>query len=111
MAPTPDTPGRGSETLPAAVVEDLVENPRRRRLLGYLAECGEPVALTDLAAAIGARETESAPDEVPPAVRRAVREDILEHHLPKLTATGAVDYDSMRGTVALRPGPVADRVA
>jgi len=32
---------------------------------------------------------------------RSAAEDIFEHHLPKLTAIGLVEYDSMLGTVRL----------
>jgi hypothetical protein len=96
--------------VPADVVEDLVGDPRRRVLLRHLAERDDPIALTDLAAAVRADETGRPRDQVSASDCQAVREDILQHHLPKLTAVDAVEYDSMRGTLSLRPGPVADRV-
>ena len=96
--------------LPETVVEDLVGDPRRRILLDYLAQRGEPVALTDLAAAVRAEENGCAPGDVAADRRRATMEDLLETHLPKLTATGVVGYDSMRGTVTLQAAAVAERV-
>ena len=107
----PTDSGRSTDAdLPDDVVDDLVEAPRRRALLRHLAECSEPVTLTDLAAALGAAEAGTEPAEVSRESRRAVREDIFQEDLPKLTATGVVEYDSMRGTISLRGERVAERV-
>jgi len=96
--------------LPEAIVEDLVGDPRRRILLDHLAERDEPVALTDLAAAVRASEDGCAPADVPAERRRATLEGMLETDLPKLTATGVVEYDSMRGTVTLQAEAVAEQM-
>lgn len=99
--------GRAGD-LPPEVVADVLDSPRRRAVLRALAERGEPVALVDVAAIVGA--SEDAGDAVDDR-SVAVREDIYQRHLPKLTATGVVDYDSMRGTLELADPEVAERAA
>ncbi len=85
--------------LPAGVVDDLLGDPRRRTVLSVLADRAEPTTVCDLAAAVAARERE---DPDPPAgATAAVREDLFQEHLPKLTAPGVVVYDSMTGAVEL----------
>jgi len=39
--------------------------------------------------------------------RRSVRDAFFERHLPKLTATGVVEYDSLIATVTLADDAVA----
>jgi DNA-binding transcriptional ArsR family regulator len=96
---TKGEPGSVGE-LPERVVEDVLASERRRALLACLADHGE-MAIGDLAAEILAREGEDAPADVDGGRRAQVRTDIFQTHLPKLTATGIVTYDSLRGTVAL----------
>jgi len=90
-----------SDRLPERVVTDLLSSDRRRQLLACLEEHGGCLPVTDLAAAVAAQETGVELEAVDPQRHRAVREEIYERHLPKLTATGVVEFDSMRGTVAL----------
>jgi hypothetical protein len=102
---------RAQETvdgLPERVVADLLASDRRRRLLGCLEDHGGCLPLTDLAAAVAAREAGVEPGAVDPERHRAVREEVYERHLPKLTATGVVEFDSMRGTVTLRRAGLAE---
>jgi hypothetical protein len=91
---------RGGETdgLPAAVIEQLVADPRRRALLGLLIDRGEAVPVDDLAAHLA----ESA--EPSRAERREARTEIYQEHLPKLTAPDVVAFDSLLGTVTYRGG-------
>jgi hypothetical protein len=84
------------------VVEDILASDRRRDLLAALAEAGDPVALTDVAAAVEARRRGIDAEAVDPSRRRDLRDDLLEIDVPKLTATGVVTYDSMLSTVDLR---------
>ena len=88
--------------LPERVVSDLLASDRRRLLLGCLEDHDGCLPVTDLAAAVAAREAGTNIGDVDPDRHRAVREEIYERHLPKLTATGVVEFDSMRGTVTLR---------
>jgi hypothetical protein len=93
--------GPHPEELPEAVVNDLLAAERRKVALSYLAEQDDPVALDDLAAVVRARELGVPPEAVSEGDRRAVREEFFETHLPKLTATDIVDYDSLVATVTL----------
>jgi hypothetical protein len=93
----------GAADLPADVVADLVEHPRRRLALRTLAAEGT-MTVTDLARRVAAEERGEAPEAVPDSVVRAVREDLYEHHVPKLTATGVAEYDSMRASLSLTRG-------
>lgn len=106
---SPDTRPQEPE-IPTEVLEDVLSAPRRRLVVRTLAERDRPVALSDVAAAVCAGERGTSPSTVPVEDCRAVREDIYQHHLPKLTATGLVEFDSMRGTLQLGPVDVADRV-
>lgn len=97
---SPDGADTDSE-LPTDVVEDLLSDPRRRYALETLSRRETPMVVDDLAAAVRARETGVAPDAVGKDERRRVREDFFQRHLPKLTATDVVRYDSLLGTVEL----------
>ncbi|MEF8906628.1 MAG: hypothetical protein V5A13_02095 [Haloarculaceae archaeon] len=97
-----------AERLPERVVADLLASDRRQRLLDCLEDRGGCLAVTDLAAAVAARETGTDLESVDPERHRAVREEIYERHLPKLTATGVVEFDSMRGTVTLSASGIAE---
>lgn len=94
--------------LPERVVSDLLSSDRRRRLLGCLEDHGGCLPVTDLAAAVAAREAGTDAETVDPERHRAVRAEIYERHLPKLTATGVVEFDSMRGTVTLSGTGIAE---
>ena len=77
---------------------DCLSDHRRRFVVEVLAERGEPVDSTALAAALRRyeRETEGQPDRSPAAVTTE-----LEHtHLPKLSDAGIVDYRD--GHIVLR---------
>jgi hypothetical protein len=97
----------GVTGLPEEVIEDLLASKRRRAVLSCLAEQDGPMVFADLAAAVWARGRTATPDEIDPETRRRVRAEIYEHDLPKLTATGVVEYDSMRGTVQLTDSDIA----
>ena len=96
---------RQREGLPASVIEDLLEAPRRRDVLACLVERDEPVAIDDLAAILIDADGESS-ETVGATDRRRARAEIYQDVLPKLTATGVVRFDSLLGTVEFT-GPVA----
>ena len=85
--------GGDVEGLPAAVIEELVASPRRRALLAELRDRGEAVPVDDLAARLVDSDRPSREE------RRAARTEIYQEHLPKLTPTGVVAFDSLLGTV------------
>jgi hypothetical protein len=79
------------------VIEELLAAPRRRVVLRVLVDRGGPVPVDDLA-------RELTGDAASRAERRAARTEIYQEHLPKLTATGVVAFDSMLGTVEFLGG-------
>jgi DNA-binding transcriptional ArsR family regulator len=91
----------GEIGLPTPVVEDLLSDATRRTALSLLAEAGEPMPVGTLAAEVVAAQGGDTPDEVDAADREAMREELFTEHIPKLTATGVVTYDSMLGAVEL----------
>jgi hypothetical protein len=98
-----------SEGLPRDVIDDLLGDERRQVLLVCLLAQGGRMVVEDLAARVQAREAGTDPEAVEAGRRRAVREEIFQHHLPKLTATGVVEYDSMLGTMELEEPSIAER--
>ncbi|WP_436924485.1 DUF7344 domain-containing protein [Halosimplex amylolyticum] len=87
--------------LPQSVIADLRADDRRRQALTRLAECERALPISDLARHVAATERDEPVDEVPADAADAVRRDFFQQHLPKLTATGVVTYDSLVGTVEL----------
>ncbi|WP_246391695.1 DUF7344 domain-containing protein [Halosimplex pelagicum] len=103
---TPATDGgergdSGDVRLPASAVADLRASGRRRRALERLAERGDAMPVTDLARRVVASERGEPAETVPDDAVEAARSDLFQRHLPKLTATGVVRYDSLVGTVEL----------
>jgi hypothetical protein len=96
--------GQG-EGLPAAVIEDLLASPRRRKLLACLTERDEPVPVDDLATVLLDADVPTA-ESISAADRERARQEIYQDLLPKLTATDVVRFDSMLGTVEFT-GPEA----
>jgi DNA-binding transcriptional ArsR family regulator len=106
MATTRST-GPGGQGLPEEVIEDLLSDDTRRRALSILADRGEPIVVNDLAAAVLAAERDIEPAAVPDTDRDELTEELFTEHLPKLTATDVVTYDSIVGTVEIqRPDAV-----
>jgi len=91
----------GTDQLPEAVVEDILAAERRRIALSILADRDDAVVIDDLAATVLAHERGTEPDAVPRSECKAVRDEFFATHLPKLTATEVVEYDSMVGTLRL----------
>lgn len=93
----------GTETeLPSAVVRDLFAADSCRRALSILARRGEPMVVEDLARAVVADREDCPPSAVTTADRDAMADELLTEHIPKLTATRVLRYDSMLGAVELR---------
>lgn len=96
-----DTPDGPDSRLPDEVVADILDADRRRIALEILDEHEEPVVIDDLAAAVRARELDTDPESVPTDERREIRDEFFADHLPKLTATEVVSYNSLLGTLTL----------
>jgi DNA-binding transcriptional ArsR family regulator len=83
------------------VVYEILSNPRRRFVLSYLREHGEPIALTDLATVVAARENDIDQADLTDRQEKRVYVSLYQTHIPKLEKIGIVDYDSDAGTVQL----------
>lgn len=98
-------PQQMSLGIPRSVQEDLLSSRRRCQLLIALDVAGGEAAVTTLAAEIYAAGSEPSSTTIDPAELDSLRSEIYEYHLPKLTVTGIVEYDSLLGKVRLqRPG-------
>lgn len=102
MATTSSNGDRTEQGLPEEVVADLLSDNTRRQALSILADRDEPVVVSDLAAAVLAAERDTEPAAIPDTDRDELTEELFTDHLPKLTATGIVAYDSMVGTVEIQ---------
>jgi len=80
-------------------IHDILRNDRRRHVLEYLTRRLEPVSLRDLAERIAVWETGKSPP--PTNIRQSVYNSLHQTHLPKLDATGIVEYDKNRKRVKL----------
>jgi hypothetical protein len=100
MQGTERTPDEAPDRVPDEVVADLLADDRRR-LVAVLAAADEPLAVDDLARAVLARERDVDPGAVGDEAAATLREEVFQRHLPRLTPTGLVSYDSLVGTVAL----------
>lgn len=87
--------------LPEMVIEELLAEPYRRAMLQSLRAHDGAVTVRQLALHVVARERSISPDAVPPQARDRARERLYKHHLPKLTATGVVRYNSRNASVEL----------
>ena len=73
------------------------------------APCPHEAVTADLTAAVCAAEKGCSPTEIDQSTRQEAREELFEHHIPKLAATGVVEYDSMLDRLRLRATGVAER--
>ena len=97
--------------LPGEVVEDILSADRRRTLLSCLSDHGGEMAVRDLAACVSAREQGVTEGNIEESDRNRLYSDLYDEHLPKLTATGVVEFDSLRDCVRFRRTyPVENRM-
>jgi DNA-binding transcriptional ArsR family regulator len=87
--------------LPEAVVDDLLADPRRRVLLRSLHEHDGPVTVTQLAEDIIVNEKSVSFEDISRSECQRVSQDLYERHLPKLTATAVVRYNSRQASIEL----------
>lgn len=87
--------------LPETVIEELLAEPYRRALLRSLCSHDGSLTVRRLATLVVAHDRSIPPDAVPPGERDRVREELYEDHLPKLTATDVVRYNSRTASVEL----------
>ncbi|MFW6003914.1 MAG: DUF7344 domain-containing protein [Halanaeroarchaeum sp.] len=80
---------------------DLLSSPRRRYVIHYLRQSGEPVELGHLADEVAAWENETSVEELTSQQRKRVYVSLYQTHVPKLEEFGIVEYDADAGTVAV----------
>lgn len=103
--PTPEVEansGGGITTL--EVVFNCLREPKRRFILYYLQD-HEVATVDDLAAQIAAWETNRPLAEVDASYRERVASDLVHIHLPKLTETQFIEYDSRSNTLVYTDPP------
>ena len=80
-------------------VGDLCADRHRRIILATLRDEQHPLTVSDLAKAI-VKHTDHVPVTEPPAEQMSELQTSLHHvHLPKIEATGLINYDQDRGVV------------
>lgn len=80
--------------IPERVRVELFASERRCRLLRALATAGGEQSVRDLAVQVRVEETGRAADRVDSDTVESTCYEIYDRHLPKLAATGVVEYDS-----------------
>ncbi|MFW5918568.1 MAG: DUF7344 domain-containing protein [archaeon] len=82
-------------------VFDLLSSPRRRYVIHYLRQAGEPVELGHLADEVASWENETPVEDLTSQQRKRVYVSLYQTHVPKLEEFGILDYDADAGTVEI----------
>nr|WP_192813802.1 MULTISPECIES: hypothetical protein [Halorubrum] len=78
-----------------------LSNRRRRNVITYLKRNGDGARVRDIAEQLAAWENDRGINEVTYKQRKRVYTALHQSHLPKLAASGFIEYESDRGTVSL----------
>jgi predicted transcriptional regulator len=78
-----------------------LSNARRRNVIKYLKRNGPEARVRDIAEQLAAWENDVGINEVTYKQRKRVYTALHQSHLPKLAASGFVEYESDRGLVSL----------
>jgi len=79
------------DAVPADLVFEILSNRRRRLVLHYLRESGEPCTIQEMAEEIAARENDVSTEDLTAQERKRVYVSLYQTHIPKLAETGLVD--------------------
>lgn len=79
---------------------DILSNVRRRYVLFYLSQSGEPITLQDLSRRLASWENDIPMDEVSKQQEKRVYVSLYQTHVPKLEEAGIIDYAD-DGTIRL----------
>ncbi|UIP01328.1 hypothetical protein Hbl1158_15560 (plasmid) [Halobaculum sp. CBA1158] len=88
-------------TLSRDEVYDILSNARRRFVIYYLRDRGEPVKLGELSDRVAAWENDVPVEELTDQQVKRVYVSLYQTHIPKLEDTGIVEYDADTGVVRL----------
>lgn len=83
---------------------DILSNARRRFVLYYLREAGEPVELGELARELAAWENETTTAELTKQERKRVYVSLYQTHIQKLADADIIEYDQETSVVRLADG-------
>lgn len=97
MSSDPETATDISQDL----VFDLLSSHRRRMVLYYLKQRGEPVTVREISEAIASMENEVPIEELTRQQQKRVYVSLYQTHLPKLSQAGVINYDREAGKVQL----------
>lgn len=86
----------------AQFTDHVLGSRRRRHAVLALAERASQTSLADLATAVGARETDREPEQVPMGLAKRIQVTLHHTHLPRLADSGIVEYDVDAKMVAPR---------
>lgn len=89
-------------------VFDILSNARRRFVLYYLREAGEPVELGELARELAAWENETPASDLTTQQRKRVYVSLYQTHIQKLAEADIVEYDD--DTRMVRLADAADEI-
>lgn len=92
------------------VILDLLGSQRRRDVLACLTDADDPIALADLAADVGVRESERALSEIPDGEIQTISTSLYHTHLPKLADAGVIEYDDGDLIRVAEPGARFERI-
>lgn len=90
--------------VPLTALFSAMGDQRRRYLLYYLLD-HDPAEVDELTTQVCAWEHGATVDEVNDEDRRDVRISLHHNHLPKLAASGIIDYDQRSGTIRFHHQP------
>ena len=100
-----DSMGISDPSAPSGVTQsqafEILSNKRRRHVLHYLFQQENSISLRELSAQLAAWENDIPVDEVSYQQRRRVYTALRQVHLPKLTETDIIHYDSRQATAEL----------
>ncbi|WP_154658626.1 DUF7344 domain-containing protein [Halopiger djelfimassiliensis] len=94
-----DSGETGATALRKGEVFEVLRNQRRRYVLHFLKQDGQPVELGDLAQQVAAWEYQTTLDGVTPAQRKRVYTTLQQTHLPKMDEAGILEFDSDEGVI------------
>lgn len=88
--------------IPTGQIFEVLSNERRRLVLRYLSQKnGESTDLRPLVDFVAAEENGTTSEELDSNARKRVYTALRQSHLPKLHDIGVIEYDRLRGQVAL----------
>lgn len=96
-------PSQPGSTLTHEEVYEILAHPRRRHVVAALHEGDSQWSLDELSRYVAEREYDVLGTGVPEETVEQVSTSLYHAHLPKLTETGVVAYDSEQRQVAATP--------